>query len=508
MLQVTLSSRTPPPLRPKIMDSNFDPQEVFWRNLIRSAAERRARHNQNQLPPVAQNVVLGHRNHLPTIGQRLNGFHHHPGQLGYDSSHQRSATLNFDPHNTILRMMMLERHRAERLEMAARATPMPSLLGGRSYSSSNQLSYHRETPPTPLTALVQPRIGSFSHHSAQQVAQVQPPQGNVPDRPSSSTQSASSFSEPSAEASMPQAEAAPRKRPRSKSDKSSKAAAAPRRKESPSLVPVAAKDNKWLASFEQLVEYKKEHGDCIVPRGYSPNSRLASWVAEQRKQYKLLQDGKASSITRERVERLNSINFAWNAQGAAWERHLQDLRCFKEEYGDCLVPLNHHKYPKLGLWVKEQRRHYTLLKQGKASHMTEERVKALDEIGFCWDTHEEIWGERLRELLLYKAEKGDCLVPTTYPENAKLGTWVHHQRRQYKKYKDGDPCHITLERIRALESIGFVWNPRDQAPSRSRSRSASLGTTSSQDDEESSSDMDLTSFDLRPAKRRKHRKSG
>lgn len=42
------------------------------------------------------------------------------------------------------------------------------------------------------------------------------------------------------------------------------------------------KDTKWLATLEQLKDYKKVHGDCIVPRGYSHNPRLASWVAEQR----------------------------------------------------------------------------------------------------------------------------------------------------------------------------------------------------------------------------------
>jgi len=42
------------------------------------------------------------------------------------------------------------------------------------------------------------------------------------------------------------------------------------------------KDSKWLATLEKLKEYRKEHGDCIVPRGYSLDPRLASWVAEQR----------------------------------------------------------------------------------------------------------------------------------------------------------------------------------------------------------------------------------
>jgi Helicase associated domain len=196
------------------------------------------------------------------------------------------------------------------------------------------------------------------------------------------------------------------------------------------------KDSKWLTTLEELKIYKRESGNTIVPRGYSQNPRLASWVAEQRKQYKLLQDGKQSSITQERIDQLNEIDFAWNAQEAAWTRHLNDLRLFQAENGHCHVPLNHDKYPKLGLWVKEQRRHATLLKQGKPSHMTEQRSQELNSLGFCYDTHESTWMDRWRELAEFREQHGSCVVPSTH-SNTKLVTWVHHQRRQFKRLRNG-----------------------------------------------------------------------
>ena len=52
---------------------------------------------------------------------------------------------------------------------------------------------------------------------------------------------------------------------------------------------------------------------------------------------------------------------------------------YKEEYGDTNVPLNNPKWKQLGVWVKEQRRRYNLIKEGRPSHMTEERVAALEE---------------------------------------------------------------------------------------------------------------------------------
>lgn len=209
-----------------------------------------------------------------------------------------------------------------------------------------------------------------------------------------------------------------------------------------------------------------------------------------------MKDGRQSSITAERVKLLDRVEFAWNAQEAAWEKHMRDLKAFRAEHGHTHCQLGDPKYPKLGLWVKEQRRHYTLMKQGKQSHMTEARCVELDSVGFCWDTHEATWLERLNELRAFKAANGNCIVPTNYPENPKLGTWIHHQRRQYKKYTEGKPCHITAERIKALDSLGFVWHPRDKnAPVTAGTGKGSKRSTSQE--------TDLTDLDLRPRKRQR-----
>lgn len=255
------------------------------------------------------------------------------------------------------------------------------------------------------------------------------------------------------------------------------------------------KDVKWLYTLEDLKIYKRENGDCIVPRGYSQNPRLASWVAEQRKQFKLMKDSRPSSITPERIILLDDVGFVWNAQDTAWENHMSDLKHFRALHGHCCVPLNNDQFPKLGLWVKEQRRHYTLMKQGTQSHMTNTRIRELDKIGFCWDTHEATWWERLRELVDFKGQYGSCVVPTNHDNNPKLGTWVHHQRRQYKKWKEGQPCHITRDRVRALENIGFIWSPRDKRPGLSASDVSSACN--------SESDCELNDLDLRPKKRQR-----
>jgi hypothetical protein len=173
-------------------------------------------------------------------------------------------------------------------------------------------------------------------------------------------------------------------------------------------------------------------------------------------------DNKQSAMTQERIDLLNDLGFAWNAQEVAWDRHLNSFKSFREEYGHSNVPVNHHKYPQLHLWVREQRRHYALMKQGKNSHMTPARVEELDGIGFCWDTCEAQWSERLQELTDFQLKHGHCVIPANYTISPKLGSWVSNQRRVYKNSKDGKPGYMPEERIRALDDIGFNWSPRDK----------------------------------------------
>lgn len=70
----------------------------------------------------------------------------------------------------------------------------------------------------------------------------------------------------------------------------------------------------WEARYEELVEFKSKHGHTKVPQNYPENKALGKWVALQRTEYTQLKDGKKSSLTRDRLEKLNAINFVWYAK--------------------------------------------------------------------------------------------------------------------------------------------------------------------------------------------------
>eukprot|EP00529_Nitzschia_sp_RCC80_P016737 CAMPEP_0113451656 /NCGR_PEP_ID=MMETSP0014_2-20120614/6449_1 /TAXON_ID=2857 /ORGANISM="Nitzschia sp." /LENGTH=649 /DNA_ID=CAMNT_0000343015 /DNA_START=363 /DNA_END=2312 /DNA_ORIENTATION=- /assembly_acc=CAM_ASM_000159 len=70
----------------------------------------------------------------------------------------------------------------------------------------------------------------------------------------------------------------------------------------------------WEDRLNELKEYAAVHGNCNVPSSYSGNPKLATWIKCQRRQYKLLQEGRTSNMTLERMKELEKIGFKWRVQ--------------------------------------------------------------------------------------------------------------------------------------------------------------------------------------------------
>ena len=131
------------------------------------------------------------------------------------------------------------------------------------------------------------------------------------------------------------------------------------------------------------------------------------------------------------TQRLKEVKFrAYQAEN--WTEKFEELLRFREENGHCLVPNCHPENPALAQWTKRQRYQYKLKMDGKRSTITDERVRALDEAGFVWDSHKAVWAERLEELKEFKKQYKHCNVPSRYKPNHQLAIWVKRQRRQWK----------------------------------------------------------------------------
>ncbi|KAG7340250.1 helicase domain protein [Nitzschia inconspicua] len=146
-------------------------------------------------------------------------------------------------------------------------------------------------------------------------------------------------------------------------------------------------------------------------------------------------------------------------QSSQWDDRFQELLLFCQEHGHVLVP---HSYPpnqKLSQWVKRQRHQYKRKQMGHHSTLTDEREVQLLEAGFIFDSHRAVWQTRFESLKAFRMANGHCKVPTNF-EDRSLVIWIKHQRRQYQFLINGEKSTMTEERIAALKSIGFNWNPR------------------------------------------------
>ena len=116
----------------------------------------------------------------------------------------------------------------------------------------------------------------------------------------------------------------------------------------------------------------------IVPKTHDS---LGRWVGQQREQYKKWRDGDPASISPERIEMLEKIDFVWNAQDARWRERLEELREHVNVNGNgCAPPRKTHNT--LARWLNRQLEAYEKMKNGEKVTMNEERAEQLRKLGF------------------------------------------------------------------------------------------------------------------------------
>lgn len=97
-------------------------------------------------------------------------------------------------------------------------------------------------------------------------------------------------------------------------------------------------------------------------------------------------------LSQEQIDRLEEIGFQWRLQthskprnprvtevaDAKFQEMVNKLKAYKEEHGNCAVPVKYEPDSALGFWVKKQR---NLKSSGK---MRPDRESLLNELGFQW----------------------------------------------------------------------------------------------------------------------------
>ena len=61
---------------------------------------------------------------------------------------------------------------------------------------------------------------------------------------------------------------------------------------------------------------------------------------------------------------------------------------------------------------------------GTHSTLTDDRMAALNQLGFVWDSHVAGWQSSYQDLIQYKEVYGHTNVPSKCPKHPKLAVWV------------------------------------------------------------------------------------
>jgi len=275
----------------------------------------------------------------------------------------------------------------------------------------------------------------------------------------------------------------------------------------------------WNERYKQLCDFKNRYGHCRVPSEFSDDISFGHWVTQQKARLGAKYTGKYSSLTKEQKQKLEDLGLEWtitkfvrnsNARvskasstpknivfdlnqwcsslnlgfefytkteskkakdDSNFYRHLQDLKRFKELYGHLNVPANVNK--SLKCWIYNLRHSYKCKWEGKGQciQLTNERLSALKEIDFEWETQKDVsWSiksfeRRIDELKRFKETHGHFNVSMASHKSLKL--WIYNVRRAYKFKNEGksQPIQLTDERISALKEIGFEWEASPDAKS-------------------------------------------
>ena len=186
---------------------------------------------------------------------------------------------------------------------------------------------------------------------------------------------------------------------------------------------------QWEERVLELMQFRLRKHHCAVPAKWKPNPDIAAWVWRQRVQYRRYRHGQPSVLTAHRI-------------------------CMLADLGFEFVALDHHGQP-----IEDADSKHFLTADMSKLHNSKKTSKKGSIKGTPKSRFKEgKWLESLAKVVKFKEEHGNCNVPRKWKRDPTLGEWVHFQRRQFRLRQLSRRNHMTDERIRKLETVGFEWS--------------------------------------------------
>ena len=242
--------------------------------------------------------------------------------------------------------------------------------------------------------------------------------------------------------------------------------------------PIKRQKISWEERIQALAKFKSEHNHLNVSqRGKGAEASLGKFVKKMREYKKNTDEGKKGKgiglLSKERIQQLDDMGFVWRLRDSndviSFDGRLAQLQEFKAKLGHVDVPRVYKDNVSLGRWCHVIRQSYQKVKEQKKApyKISQEEITRLEEMGFQWrktnfvkrNVKQKTFAERMQELKDFKKEHGHLRV--TYGMNKNLAIFCGHMRTARRHPDRVNRIKLTEERIQALDSVGFEWEPME-----------------------------------------------
>ena len=205
------------------------------------------------------------------------------------------------------------------------------------------------------------------------------------------------------------------------------------------------RETVWNDSYENLKDYLRENNGNMPTTNNVKHKDLniGNWVATQRDKYS------KNLLSKERIKKLEDLSFVWIKFEDNWNKGLENLKEYLNEFGNTLVPYNYITKDgfNLGQWVRNNR-------GSRKLELNKQRIQKLEDLGFVWNTLEFQWNNGFEHLKEYMKTKDiiDIQKVDITDDGFPIGEWIANQRANYRNDK------ISLERKQRLDELGFIWS--------------------------------------------------
>jgi len=220
----------------------------------------------------------------------------------------------------------------------------------------------------------------------------------------------------------------------------------------------------WEDRYQQLLEYKQIHGDCLVPYNFDESPPLAKWVEKQRNLYKRKLDGRDSLLSDERIDKLNQIGFVWSLRerngNFEFTKKKEKAKNKKSNIASCVEqdPIDTLELSVVKEELVAMNEHISSVVKQPPSVIENVNQELLQSADSLKDSDME-FRSKINALKEMQQQTGR-IAP---PEDSPLYQWLERQRTDFFSYVEKKTTTLTQDRISKLKELDVIpWLKANQ----------------------------------------------